>query len=294
MQGVLIVNPFASGVTEGRLEAVRRLLGADIELQLTEGPGHAVDLARASSGGEATVFVFSGDGTYNEVLNGVHGHTPIGFLPGGGTSVLPRALGLPRDPLRAAELLLRGRRRVISVGRANGRRFGFSAGMGLDAELVRRVDRLGRRADGSRPGDLAFARMLANILTSKRFRLDACLEIEGLGRAAFALVANCSPYTFVGSLGLRVAPEATFEGGLDVVGARRVVARTLPRLGWAALRGPGANSTDAFAYGHDLDRVVIRADVPLPVHVDGEDIGDLDLLEIDAERAAVTVLVPPI
>ena len=98
---------------------------------------------------------FSGDGGFNEVLNGVQDGVPLGFLPGGGTNVLPRALGLPRNPVaaarRVAEALEQGRRRRISLGRVNGRRFSFSAGIGLDAELVRRVDALGRRDDGRRP-----------------------------------------------------------------------------------------------------------------------------------------------
>ena len=81
----------------------------------------------------------------------------LGFVPGGGTSVLPRALGLPRDPIAAAYALAAGRERRISLGRANGRRFGFAAGVGLDAELVRRMDARGRDDEGRRPGDLTFA-----------------------------------------------------------------------------------------------------------------------------------------
>ena len=86
---------------------------------------------------------------------------PIGFLPGGGTSVLPRALGLPADPVAAAvqlaEAIEQRRTRRITLGRVNGRRFAFSAGVGIDAEAVRRVDEMGRAPDGKRPGDLAFA-----------------------------------------------------------------------------------------------------------------------------------------
>ncbi len=73
---------------------------------------------------------------------------PFGFLPGGGTSVLPRALGLPRDPIAAARAvaaaLAEGRTRRISLGAVAGRRFCFSAGIGFDAEAVRRLNALGR------------------------------------------------------------------------------------------------------------------------------------------------------
>ena len=174
--------------------------------------------------------MFSGDGTYNEVINGLRADIPVGFIPGGGTSVLPRALGLPRDPARAAERIAHGRPRRISLGRVNGRRFAFNAGIGFDAELVRRVDALGRRPDGKRPGDIAFAWTVVRTLAEHRLRYDPALEIEGLGRAAFVLVANCSPYTYAGNLGLRVVPDASFEGGLDIVAPVEVRARAIPRL----------------------------------------------------------------
>ena len=119
-------------------------------------PGEA-GASPASRASVDAIYVLSGDGTYNEVLNGVSGKVPLGFLPGGGTSVLPRALGLGRDPVVAARLVARGVTRPIGLGRVNGRRFAFNAGIGFDAELVRRIDQRGRAADGRRPGDLAFA-----------------------------------------------------------------------------------------------------------------------------------------
>src|SRR5690349_19843210 len=101
----LIVNPFASGVTERTIERVEAALGAraDVTTLRTERPRHATELAQdASSDGFDAIVGLSGDGGYNEILNGLHTAMPVGFVPGGGTSVLPRALGLPRDPARAA------------------------------------------------------------------------------------------------------------------------------------------------------------------------------------------------
>ena len=143
---VLIVNPFASGVTERKLAAVQAALPAGTETVLTQARGEATELAAEWSPRAEAIYVFSGDGTYNEVINGLRADIPVGFVPGGGTSVLPRALGLPRDPARAAERIAHGKPRRISLGRINGRRFAFNAGIGFDAELVRRVDGLGRRA----------------------------------------------------------------------------------------------------------------------------------------------------
>ena len=285
---VLIVNPFASGVNERRLAAVQAALPPGTETALTQAQGDATEIAREWSPRAEAIYVFSGDGTYNEVINGVDGDVALGFIPGGGTSVLPRALGLPRDPVRAAELIATGRPRRISLGVVNGRRFAFNAGIGFDAELVRRVDGLGRRADGKRPGDIAFAWTVARTLSEHRMRYEPALEVEGLGRAAFVLVANCAPYTYAGHLGLRFVPDASFEGGLDIVAPISVRARAIPRLATQALRGrPGARDV---LLGHDLDRIVIRCDTPLPLQADGEDLGDVEEAEIVAERNALTVL----
>jgi diacylglycerol kinase family enzyme len=291
MASLLIVNPYASGVDEAAIAAVRSALGPDVETQRTDGPGVATELARAADPSVEAVYVFGGDGTFNEVLNGVTGATPLGFVPGGGTSVLPRALGLPRDAVQAAARVARGRRRRIGLGRVNGRRFGFSAGFGLDAELVRRVDRLGRRDDGRRPGDLRFIWTAAKLLAETRGRLEPVLELEGLGRAAFALVANGRPYTYVGALALDLAPLADFDAGLDVVAPARLRARDVPRFALYGLRGGGQEHARGILYGHDLDRLVIRCDRPLPLQVDGEDVGDVETAVLEAEHDAVTVLV---
>jgi diacylglycerol kinase family enzyme len=287
--GLLIVNPFASGVGEAGLVALQAALPAGTETVLTHGPGHAIALARDADGRVEAIYVFSGDGTYNEVLNAVVGETPLGFIPGGGTSVLPRALGLPRDPVQAAARLAEGTRRRIGLGRVNGRRFGFGAGIGLDAELVRRVDEMGRSVDGGRPGDLAFAWAGVRLLAAKRVHLEPALEVEGLGRAALALVGNCSPYSYAGALALDPMPRASFDSGLDVIAPEHVRPRDVPRLVRLLVRGK--DTTPGVISAHDLDRLVVRCDHPLPLQVDGEDLGDVETAVFEAEREAVTVLV---
>ncbi|HEX4746085.1 MAG TPA: diacylglycerol kinase family protein [Gaiellaceae bacterium] len=287
MNGLLIVNPFASGVDEHRLAAVQAALPAGIETLLTTGVGDGTAIARAVRDVDA-VYVLGGDGTYNEVLNGLAIDVPVGFLPGGGTSVLPRALGLPRSPVDAAKRVAQGHTRRIGLGRVNGRRFSFSAGIGFDAELVRRVDELGRSPDGRRPGDVAFMRAAFGTLRERRARFDEQLEIDGVGRAAFVLVANCSPYTYAGMLPLDLVPEADFEQGLAYVAPVTLRGRDLPRLVATGIRGKTVKHALA---GHDLDRIVVRCDHPLPLQVDGEDAGDVTEAVYEAERDAVTVLV---
>jgi diacylglycerol kinase family enzyme len=289
VRALLIVNPFASGVDAHRLAAVQAGLPAGTETRFTTASGEASEIARDVTSADA-VYVLGGDGTYNEVLNGIAADVPLGFLPGGGTSVLPRALGLPRDPVKAAVRVARGRTRRIGLGRVNGRRFGFSAGVGLDAELVRRVDELGRSPEGRRPGDVAFAKAAAGLLRERRARFDEQLEIEGRGRAALVLVANGSPYTYAGSVALDLVPGAGFEAGLAFVAPVRVRARDLPGLVLRVARGSGLKEGRALA-GRDLDRIVVRCDLPLPLQVDGEDAGDVLEAVYEAERDAVTVLV---
>jgi diacylglycerol kinase family enzyme len=295
MKITLIVNPFASAVTESRVRAVEAELGrvAEVQTELTERPGHAVELAAAAEGD--AIVVFSGDGGFNEVLNGVRGAMPLGVLPGGGTNVLARALGLPRDPepaaAQVAAALEAGRTRSISAGRVNGRRFGFNGGLGFDAELVRRVDALGRREDGRRPGDLAFIAAATRLVAAHHGHFETELEVRGLGRAAFALVANCDPYSYAGPFPLHVAPEARFELGLDLVAPGEVHAGSLARLLRYVARGHGQEDAPDVIYAHDLDRIEIVCDRPLPLQVDGEDLGDVESAVFEAERGAVSVLI---
>jgi diacylglycerol kinase family enzyme len=290
---LLIANPWASGVTERRLDAVRRALPEEVELRLTSREGEAIDLAREASGEVSALYVFGGDGTFNEVLNGVDAATPVGFVPGGGASVLPRALGLPRDPVECARVLAdRSQERRIAVGRANGRRFGFACGVGFDAEVVRAVDRLGRRSDGRRPGNLRFAWTGVRTLARSRFSLEPALEVVGHGRAALALISNGPVYTYAGPAPVRFAHEASFERGLDLVAPERVRARELPGLARHAFGRAGGAPSDTGIFLRDADRLEIVCDRPLPLEVDGEDLGDVEHVLVEAERQAVTVLVP--
>ena len=188
MTALLIVNPFASGVDEHRLAAVQASLPGGTETRLTTAPGEATQIAREA--GDATaIYVLGGDGTYNEVLNGVEADVPLGFLPGGGTSVLPRALGLPRNPVKAAQQVSRGTTRRIGLGRVNGRRFGFNAGLGFDAELVRKVDQIGRTPEGRRPGEVAFMRVAASVLWARNAHIQG-LSPGRLGRVGLNLIAR--------------------------------------------------------------------------------------------------------
>jgi diacylglycerol kinase family enzyme len=289
---VLIVNPFASRVTRQRLDGVQLALSAvaEVSTRITEAPGHAHELAAEAAETADAVVVFSGDGTYNEAINGAAGRLPYGFVPGGGASIFPRVLGLPRDPAAAAAriagALAAGRSVPVGLGRINGRRFCFSAGVGLDAEVVRSVDARGRGADGRRPGDWAFAAAAVGLLARRRARFEPQLEVVGHGRAAFVLAGCGRPYTYAGPVPIRLS---TGSGGLDFVAPVRVTPVTLPRLSFRLLRG-SISGDPAVLAAHDLDAFEVRCDAPLPLQADGEDLGDVTEVLLESEPDALAVL----
>jgi diacylglycerol kinase family enzyme len=291
----LIVNPLATGVDEHRVARVEQTLSrvADVDTHFTQRRGHATELAySAASLGTEAIFVYSGDGGFNEVVNGLgRGAPPVACIPGGGTSVFPRALGLPRDPVSAAEELASAfehrRVRTISLGRVNGRRFLFNAGLVFDAELVRRIE--AHRSRDGRPGDAAFLATLGKLIAEHRGRFDPVLEVAGLGRVAFLFVANADPYTYLGSMPVHIAPLARLDAGLDAVAPVRVRPRQVPRLLGYVMTGKRAPRNMRTL--HDIDRIEARCDRPLPLQADGEDLGDVRGAVFEAERAAIGVLV---
>ena len=154
MRALLVVNPAATTTSARTREVLASALEAELKLEVahTRHRGHAAELAReARDDGLDLVVVLGGDGTVNEVVNGLltdrsHEQVPdLAVVPGGGTNVFTRALGVPRDPVEATGALLdalrENRRRSIGLGLAGDRWFTFNAGMGWDAEVVARVDR---------------------------------------------------------------------------------------------------------------------------------------------------------
>ena len=147
---VLVVNSFASSVTARNTVVVHRRLSRDhdVELVETNRRGHATRFAHdAARRGADVVIGFGGDGTVNEVATGIAGtDTALGVLPGGSTNVFARTIGLPNDPVAAAELVANGIDagdfRPIGLGRVNGRFFCFHTG----SRLRRRRRQGGREA----------------------------------------------------------------------------------------------------------------------------------------------------
>jgi diacylglycerol kinase family enzyme len=274
----LIVNPFAHRVTEERVRQVEAELDP-VETFLTQRRGHAIDLARGASGD--IVWVLGGDGLVNEVLNGLRPGVPLGIVPGGYTNVLARALGVRAGPFGARQP------RRISLGRVNGRRFAFAAGIGVDSEAVRAMETERRAHEGRRPGDLAYARDIAARLLRG---YESSLEVRGVGRAALLFVSNDSTFTYAGRIPLRFSPEARFELGLDYAALERMRPGSITGVLARILAGRGLAGSPGALSGHDLDRIEVVCDRPRPLQADGEDLGDVTEAVFEAERDAVSVL----
>src|SRR4029453_11999839 len=118
------------------------------------------------------------------------------------------------------------------------------------------------------------------------------LKVEGPGRAAFVLVANCTPYTYAGTVALDLVPGADFDAGLAFVAPVSLGGRDLPRVLLRGAHGSALKDESTLA-ARDLDRIVVRCDEPLPLQVDGEDAGDVLEAVYEAGRAAATVLAFP-
>jgi diacylglycerol kinase family enzyme len=300
---VLIVsNPLASGITpEVERQVLRVFAGIfDVELVHTERRMHAAELAaQGADAGMDAVVAAGGDGTVNEVLNGIGSRLPVGVLPCGGTSVLARAMGLSRDPVTAAgqigAALTASRARTLRLGTLNGRRFSFAAGIGLDADIVRRIDARGR-AGGRRPGDVAFGFELMRVLAAARYRAPlATLDAGGrTERVASVIAANVHPWTYVGRVGLKAAPLANPEAGFEIVAPRRLRRRDLPRFVRYLMISPSharGNGVPEIAYLHDVRMARVVCDRPLPAQVDGDDIGDVSVCEFGLDEAGARILV---
>jgi diacylglycerol kinase family enzyme len=284
-QAVVVANPVASGVTPAVERRVLAVLApfASVDLVHTERPLHAGELAEdAIAAGADAVLVLAGDGTVNEVLNAVGDRVPVGVLPGGGASVLGRAIGVPRRVDHAAAqvgaAIAAGRSRHISLGTLNGRRFAFAAGIGLDAEVVRRVDAYGREG-GRRRGDATFVLELAKLVARNRYAAPrATLHAAGRSeRCALVIAANMHPWSYAGPLPLRAAPRAQAEAGIDVLAPARLGRRQAPRAArYLLVDGAHARrEIPGFPYFHDVAEAILTCDEPLPAEVDGDDVGDV-------------------
>lgn len=308
MRAVLVVNPKATATSERTRELLVRSLAADLSISeaRTEYRGHATSLARtAAAAGADLVIALGGDGTVNEVVNGllVDGPDPglpgLAVLPAGHANVFARALGLPNDPVAAAGRLLGalrdGRRRPVGMGMAGDRYFTFCAGAGFDATVLRDVERrraAGRRSTGSLHVRAALRRYATGTdrrTPAVRLRLADGTDLPPL---FVAIISNTSPWTYLGRRPMTPTPRAGFDTGLDVFGlstfAMVPVFRSVARL----LAGSERLADRRWSVSHhDLAELSLEAAEPVDFQLDGEYLGRRSEVRFRAVRDALRVVV---
>ena len=304
MKLLLLVNSSASAVTARGRVVIQKALSADHEVTLAETSrrGHATRLAQgAAAAGAEVVVVLGGDGTLNEAANGLaHTSCALAPLPGGSTNVFARTIGLPNDPIEATGELLnalahRSIRRV-GLGSVNGRYFLFHVGMGFDAAVVEQVERrsgLKRYAGHPLFVYAGFATWFRHYDRSRprfsvRFADGSVVDDGYLG-----ICLNTNPYTYLGNRPLNLAPEATLERGLAMVTVRTLAFdKTMRIIGSALGSGKHLRSSRWTDHRTDLTGLTVTGYGPFPFQVDGDHLGDTEVLEIRHEPRVLDLVLP--
>ncbi|WP_405660972.1 diacylglycerol/lipid kinase family protein [Streptomyces sp. RK9] len=322
MRALLVVNPAATTTSARTRDVLIHALASEMKLEAvtTEYRGHARDLGRqaAESKDIELVVALGGDGTVNEVVNGLlhNGPSPenlprLAVVPGGSTNVFARALGLPNDAVEATGALLdalrEGSERTVSLGRVSGtpgtddeavpsRWFTFAAGLGFDAGVVGRVEQ--HRERGKRSTHALYVRQVVRQFLGEGDRRHGSITLERAGEEpvtdlVMSIVCNTSPWSYLGNRPLYASPKASFETGLDVLGLKRLSTASVARYGTQLLRSTpdrGPHGKNAVSL-HDLTDFTLHSKVPLPLQMDGDHLGLRTSVTFTGVRRALRVIV---
>ncbi|GAA2456646.1 MULTISPECIES: diacylglycerol/lipid kinase family protein [Streptomyces] len=321
MRALLVVNPAATTTSARTRDVLIHALASEMKLEAvtTEYRGHARDLGRraAESNDIDLVVALGGDGTVNEVVNGLlhNGPNPelpeFAVVPGGSTNVFARALGLPNDAVESTGVILdalrENRHRTVSLGLASGvpgsvdegvpeRWFTFCAGFGFDAGVVGRVEQ--QRERGKRSTHALYLRQVARQFFGEPHRRHGQITLEQPGaepveNLVLSIVCNTSPYTYLGNRPLYSSPEASFEAGLDVLALTKMTAPSATRYATQLLtstpdRGPRGKHAVSL---HDLTDFTLHSKAPLPFQMDGDHLGLRTSVAFTGVRHALRVIV---
>ncbi|HEX7744446.1 MAG TPA: diacylglycerol kinase family protein [Micromonosporaceae bacterium] len=319
MRALLLVNPKATTTSGRARDVLVRALRSEVDLtvQYTRRRGHAVALARASAEqGYDVLVTLGGDGTVNEAVNGLMTARPAGVdrvrspderlpaeklpvlavVPGGSTNVFARALGLPPEWPEGTSVLLEalrlGRFRHVGLGLADDRYFTFCAGLGLDAAVIRRVERARRRGHVSTPGLYLRSTVSQYFLGSDRRHPGIRLERPGEppeDELATVIIQNTAPWTFLGKREINPNPRASFDLGLDLMALRRLhvpsTARTVSQI---LSRTPDPHGRQVLRL-HDLDEFVLVSSRSQAFQLDGDYLGEREKVRFTAVSRALRV-----
>jgi diacylglycerol kinase family enzyme len=299
---VLIANENAHVVSPFVQDVIARALsgGARLEQVLTKRRGHATHVAQgAAHQGVDLVVVLGGDGTVNEVVNGLAGsEVPVAVLPGGGANILARGLGLPNDPVEATGIVIERLQRPptrIPLGRVDGRYFVSNCGIGLDAAIVGAVE---RRPGAKRVGGDAFfvwTALKVFLLRYDRRRPHLSIawgpNLEHRRDGVFmAIVQKADPFTYLGSRAMRVCPQVERTAGLDMLGLMKLRTASTVRIALQTFASGTHVGNKHVLYLHDQARIRITSDRPMPLQADGEYLGERQAFDIETIPAALSIV----
>jgi diacylglycerol kinase family enzyme len=286
---LVIVNPFATTMSARLRNLVVAALHGRYEVEAidTQARDHATDLCReAAHEGYDVVVSFGGDGTVNEVANGLAGtDTPMTCLPGGATNVLCKMLGIPGDIVDATEHLLAmaddWRPRRIDLGTVNGRAFTYSGGFGLDAMVVKRIE-ASPELKRHRLREYFFVYAAVETVLRHYVRNPPRMDVEVGGqtsRAIATVVQNGREFTYLDDKPILLAEGGGLDSGsLAGVALRGVKPRDIPSIALRLLSAKrsvvGQRQILAFS-GVDGLRCTSADGRAIPLHVDGDHVGDV-------------------
>lgn len=311
VRALLVMNPHATTTTAAGRDVLAHALASELKLEvlLTRYRGHAAEAtAEAVSAGVEVVVAHGGDGTVNEVVNGMMVGTggrraaawaapALAVVPGGSANVFARALGTPRDPVEATAQILTaleaGRSRTVGLGRADDRWFTFNAGMGWDAEVVAAVERA--RAAGHEASPLRYAATALREYVRQRWRPTAMtVEVPGMlapTEVRLAFVSNTDPWTYLGPRAVRTNPRSSFASGLGLFALRELGVGTIAPVLRELLRRNG-NPRAKHLVRHDaVPAVRVRTAEPIALQLDGDHLGERTDVEFVSVAAALRVVV---
>jgi len=310
VRAVLIVNPNATSTTPAGRDLLAHALESRVDLTVvhTDHRGHAIEIGRQATGaGIDVLIVHGGDGTVNEVVNGVladpHGRAPaVGVVPGGSANVFARSLGISPDPVAATNQLVdlldehRHGAQWRRIGLMNcGERWGvFTAGMGVDGDVVAAVEAQrakGRTVTASRYIRVAIREMLASARREPRLTLELPGREPESG-VHFAFVSNSSPWTYANARPVWTNPGTTFDTGLGVFAVTSMnVWRNLALVRRMVSAKPDIKARHLIRED-DLEWLRVCSDTPVACQIDGDYIGLRDVMTFTSVPDALCVVAP--
>jgi len=300
---LLVANPSSSGFTGAAFRAVEATLGDGYAVTTVwpNGPAESRQAAAdAAEDGYSVVAAMGGDGVVHHVANGLaFTATSLGVIPTGTTNVVARILGIPTKPATAAERLLSGHRRLVSLAHiatesplaARSEYAVFSLGMGLDADVVAISDQ--RPAAKYHFSSLNFVTIATSQVLTKYRNRPADMLVECGGErihAVSVLVQVHDAYTYWGRVPLPLTPEV--EDGPTAVAIEKVSASGIIGLAGRGLLRRNMDRQRGIHVFHDFEKLVIHAEPRAAFQADGELLGDADSVEITPAYDALSVIAP--